>query len=292
MKSVRRPILVLIALILLAAADATLAQRTATPRQLQTARMLRTAGGVEFSFVGAKGGRAPLLVVLGGDRKTTIEREDYNAIGALVAKHGFVQASLDLPCHGDDSRPGEPQGIAGWRARLEKGERLFGTFTARISAIVDYLAQEGDADAARVAVCGSSRGGFSALHAAAAEPRLRYVIAFSPATDLLALREFQGIADPAPARALDAMLLAERLADRNVWISMGHNDERVGSRHAIDFALRLMEISPRRKEAMTHFWSIDDILLTVGPSQGAGGHSTHRNAHEEAAAWLLRRVGH
>ena len=38
--------------------------------------------------------------------------------------------------------------------------------------------------------------------------------------------------------------------------------------------------------------SIDDILLTVGPSQGAGGHSTHRNAHEEAAAWLLRRVGH
>ena len=63
-------------------------------------------------------------------------------------------------------------------------------------------------------------------------------------------------------------------------------------RHAIDFALRLMEISPRRKQAMTHFWSIDDILLTVGPSQGAGGHSTHRNAHEEAADWLLRRVGH
>jgi len=39
---------------------------------------------------------------------------------------------------------------------------------------------------------------------------------------------------------------------------------------------------------MTHFWSGDDIRLTVTPSEGAGGHTSYRGAHEDAATWILR----
>ena len=89
---------------------------------------------------------------------------------------------------------------------------------------------------------------------------MRFVVGFAPVTNLLALKEFSGIADPAPARALDVMTLADKLLDRPLWISIGDNDERVDSRHAIDFALRMMRISVRHKMPMTHFWSGDDIL--------------------------------
>jgi hypothetical protein len=87
------------------------------------------------------------------------------------------------------------------------------------------------------------------------------------------------------------MTLAGKLADRALLLSISYNDERIGSRHAMDFALRLMELSPAQKRPMNGLWSGDEIKLTVTPAQGAEGHSTFQTAHEEAAAWLLRRFG-
>jgi dienelactone hydrolase len=280
-------------LVLLAATCApTNSQTVVKPARLAEATMLRTPSGVEFAIVGAKGARpAPTLFVLGGAARDTVENETSNRIGWLLAKHGFLSVALDIPCHGKDQRLGEPPGLAGWRARLEKGEQLLTEFTRRLSSVIDFLVREGYADPARLGVTGPSRGGFIALHSAAAESRLRFAIAFAPVTDLLALREFQGIADPAPARALDVMRLLDKLVDRLIWVSIGHNDERVGTRHAIDFALQLMELSPLHKKPMTHFWSGDDIRLVVTPSEGASGHSSYRMAHDEAAAWVLRQLG-
>ena len=261
-------------------------------RHLQTAADLQTDDGVRFGFVGVKEARrAPLVFILGGDRKSELEGEGSNLVGWLLAEHGFVQASLDIPCYGDDARPGEPGGMRGWRARLEKGEPLFENLQKQAASVVNYLARQGTVDPERVGVCGVSRGGFVALHLGAAEPGMRFVVGFAPVTDLLALKEFSGIADPAPARALDVMTLADKLLDRPLWISIGDNDERVDSRHAIDFALRMMRISVRHKMPMTHFWSGDDIRLTVTPSEGANGHSSYRGAHEDAATWILRLYG-
>ena len=96
---------------------------------------------------------------------------------------------------------------------------------------------------------------------------------------------------PSAAARLDVMTLTGKLADRPLWLSISYNDERVGTRHAIDFALRMMELSHKYRKPMTGLWSDDEIKLTVTPSQGAEGHSTFQTAHEEAAAWLLRRFG-
>jgi dienelactone hydrolase len=278
--------LALAAVLLVVVADA---QPQTRARHLQTAADRRTEDGVRFGFVGPRGPRpAPLMFMFGGERRGELEGEGSNLVGWLLAQHGFAQASLDIPCFGDDARPGEPAGMSGWRARLEKGEPLFAAFQEQVRSVVGQLARDGTVDPERVGVCGVSRGGFVALHVGAAEPRMRFIAVFAPVTDLLALREFHGIADPAPARALDVMTLADKLRDRPLWISIADQDERVDSRHAIEFALHMMRISARHRMPMTHFWSGDDIRLTVTPSEGANGHSSYRGAHEDAAAWILR----
>jgi hypothetical protein len=91
------------------------------------------------------------------------------------------------------------------------------------------------------------------------------------------------------AARLDVMTLTPKLTGRPIWLSISYNDERVGTRHAIDFALRLMELSPAYRKPMTGSWSDDAIKLILSPAEGAKGHSTYAAAHEEAAAWLLRR---
>src|SRR5688572_16655051 len=195
-------------LVLVAAWVVPLNAQEVKPRHLAQSTMLRTPSGVEFAIVGTKGARpAPVLFVMGGAAQQIIENESSNLVGYLLAKHGFLSVALDIPCHGKDRRPSEKEGMDCWRARLEKKEDLLSGFMSRLSSVIDFLIKEGYADPDRLGAAGPSRGGFMALHSAAVEPRLRYAVAFAPLTDLLALREFKGIADPAPARALDVMLL-------------------------------------------------------------------------------------
>src|SRR5262245_4479652 len=115
-------------------------QTVVKPARLNEATMLRTPSGVEFALVGGKTARpAPTLFVLGGAARETVEMETSNRIGWVLAKHGFLSVSLDIPCHGKDQKPGEPQGIKGLRARLEKGEQPVAEFTRRLSSVIDFL---------------------------------------------------------------------------------------------------------------------------------------------------------
>ena len=228
--------------------------------------------------------------MLGSDCQTTLEREDFNEVGALLAPKGYLQAAIDTPGHGDDRRPGEPEGVAAWRTRLEKGENPIAAFVESLRTVLTYLIDQGWVDRDRVGVAGSSRGGFLALHAAAGDPRLRYVVAFAPVSDLLAVREFNGMANAAAARALDIMPLADKLTGRSLLISIGHNDQRVGTQHVIDFSVRLMQLAAPPGKTMTHFWSSDEVKFILSPSEGANGHSTYRHAHDDAAAWILLRT--
>ena len=278
-------------LLMLAVAVAAAAQAP-SPKRLQTARLLKTPGGIRFALAGPEQPRrAPLLFVLGADCRLSLEREDFNEVGALLAPKGYLQAAIDTPGHGDDRRPGEPEGIAAWRTRLEKGENPIAAFVESLRTVLTHLIDQGWVDPERVGVAGSSRGGFLALHAAAGDPRLRYVVAFAPVSDLLAVREFNGMVNPASARALDIMPLAEKLTGRSLLISIGHNDQRVGTQHVIDFALRLMQLAAPPGKVMTHFWSSDEVKFILSPSEGANGHSTYRHAHDDAAAWILQRTG-
>ena len=259
--------------------------------ETKTLRMLQTPSGVRFGMLGDKGPLpAPTLFVFATDAQSA-QAESYNAVGHLLAPHGFLSVSLDLPCHGADARAGEPGGLSGWRARLEKGEDLVSGFLSKVFAVRDFLVQERYADPRRIAACGTSRGGFIALHFAAADASVRCVVAFAPVTDLMALKEFSGMSGDQAAGRLSVLNIADRLAGRSLWMSIGHNDRRVSTDTAIAFARKAMEGDTAWKvkegRQRTGAWTEATMKLVVVPSEGETGHSTYSQAHREAAAWVL-----
>jgi dienelactone hydrolase len=243
--------------------------------------VLRTPKGVRFGVQGEKGkSPAATLFVFASRIEDSLGNDTYNKVGRLVAKQGVISVSLDVPCHGEDTKPGEPAGLSGWRARIEKGDDWVGDFAARVKDVLDHLVDQGYTDPKRVAVCGTSRGGFIALQMAASEPRFRCAAAFAPVTNLLALSEFNGMANPAPASALSIINRADQLAGRSIWVCIGNNDQRVSTDDLIAFTRKVSAVSIAQKKPA-------NVELHVMPSLG---HTIHLTAHDEAAAWIATQI--
>jgi pimeloyl-ACP methyl ester carboxylesterase len=242
-------------------------------------KVLQTPSGVRFGILGDKPAKpAPTLFVLATSVEEALKSASFNKVGHLLARDGCLCVALDVPCHGADLKLGEPAGLNGWRARLAKGDDLVGAFTKKSSEVLDYLIKEGYTAADRVAVCGTSRGGFIALHWAAAEPRISSVVGFAPVSDLLVLTEFRGMEKHAATRSLALIEQAQNLAGRSIWVCIGNNDARVGTDHLIAFTRKLVAISTDAKKPAP-------VELHVMPTIG---HRVHDTAHDEAAAWIAR----
>jgi dipeptidyl aminopeptidase/acylaminoacyl peptidase len=144
--------------------------------------------------------------------------------------------------------------------------------------VLDYLIRQGFTDGTRVAVFGTSRGGFMAFHFAAAEPRVRHIAAFAPVTDLLTLREFFEMPNDQRARAIAANTLAGRLQDCAIWIIIGSTDHRVGTSRAVAFTQRLIEVAEARGRRPS-------IELHIEPTEG---HRVPDGCYAQAAHWLQK----
>jgi dienelactone hydrolase len=189
---------------------------------------------------------------------------------------------IEPPCHGEDRKADEPDGLAGWRHRLDRGENVVQLFNAKARAVLDHVMAQGLVDPGRVAICGTSRGGFLAFHFAANEPRIKAAAGFSPVTDLLALAEFKGAAVDGVAEKLTLTHIAPQLIGRPVWLSIGNNDQRVDTDRAIAFSRAIVHASVRQnKEAKI----LIPVELVIAPS---AGHSKIDHAHELLAAWLMK----
>lgn len=244
-------------------------------------KILHTPGKVRFGVLGEKGAApAPTLFVLASEIEVTLVGPDFNKVGRFLAPQGWLSVALDVSCHGQDSKPGEPTGLAGWRARMEKGDNFTVSLARQVSEVLDHLIAEGYTDKSRVALCGTSRGGFMALHCAALEPRFRAVAAFAPVTDLLKVSEFSGLEKNDLANSLKLVHLADKLAGRSIWICIGNNDERVSTDECIAFTRAVTKSAISRKLPA-------EIEIHVMPSIG---HSIHKTAHDEAAAWFQKRI--
>lgn len=245
-------------------------------------QILKTDDGVRFGILGNKPAQpAPTLVLLASTPEVTLGNDDYLQAGVTLSKQGYLCVSLDLPCHGQERAPGEPDGLAGWRYRLEKGEDFVGDLQRRTRAMLDYLIVNKLTDPNRIAACGTSRGGFSALHVAAADKRIRCVAAMAPVTDLMVLEEFKTLSPPDKAAALSIEKHAEKLVDQGVWIVIGDRDVRVGTDHAIAFARRLSAIAVERN-VPSHV----ELLVRSEPR----GHTTPPGAAAQAAAWIAAQL--
>ena len=243
---------------------------------------LQTDTGVKFAFWGGKPAvPAPTLFVFALSAKETLGSIKYRQSGNQLTDRGFLLVSLDLPCHGADRRLREPEGLAGWRARVDSGEPLVEPFVRRASAVLDYLVKHKYSDSNHVAACGTSRGGFAAMHFAAADARVKCVAGFAPVTDLAALSEFKDVSDLSAIAKLSLASQADRLAGRPVWIAIGDADQRVDTDRAIALSRSLSTAARQQKLP-------SGVELHVLPE--GRGHAEPRGSAEAGAEWIEDRT--
>ncbi|MEI7437048.1 MAG: prolyl oligopeptidase family serine peptidase [bacterium] len=242
---------------------------------------LTTVAGTAFAMLPPHGGApAPTLLLFAMAGADTLTTEPYCLVGRLLHERGWNVVSLDLPCHGADRRAVAPAELAGWAARTAAGEDIVAAFQVRVNDVTGHLVTTGIADSARIAAAGTSRGGFLAFHAAAGNPHIRAVAAFSPVTDLLALSEFAGQERNPLARRLALANVVEALAGRAAWITIGNADTRVDTGKTVAFAQALTAAGQSRSRAC-------DVTLRVLPEPG---HCSFPEWHDQAAAWFLKKI--
>jgi dienelactone hydrolase len=258
---------------LLAAASVVLAGPVETGIRIE-----RLPDGTRYGIIGGKPERpAPLIVMLQGGLEGALAEPLYTATARLLVRQGYVAVVLDAPAHSEDARAGEGAELAAWCRRLDAGEDLLGALQERVGRLLDWLVREGHADPRRLAVAGTSRGGFLAFHVAAADPRFRCAGAISPVTDLRRLREFDASVRPERAAELAIDRLVTRLAGRPVWISIGNQDERVGTDSVIACSRRLVEAAAGEAPVELHVHAVP-------------GHRSTIRDHELLAAWIAAQL--
>jgi dienelactone hydrolase len=243
-----------------------------------------TAGVVKFSAIGPlPKSPAPTVLIFAMDRQTSLQTRSFNRSGVILRDmHGFFCVSIDVPAHGEDARPGEKTGLPGWRARLERNENFVSKFVERATSVLSHLIAQGYTDRNRVAIVGTSRGGFLALHFAAANAEVDAIVALAPPVDLSRVREFAELKDHPLTRSLALLTLAQKPGlQKPIWITIGNNDDRVDTDECIRFARAVAEAAPAGT-------AMRPIELHVVPGDG---HRQPPGTHENAAAWIARTFG-
>eukprot|EP00913_Durusdinium_trenchii_P028501 g26729.t1 len=268
-------------LILAATSPALFNVATAAPPE-QLVRTFKTPDGVEYGLWGKPTEKpAPTLVVLAGTIEGTLGGRTYRQCGNQLAKQGYLLVSIDIPCHGKQSIPGQPNGLTGWSHRVGKNENIVDENNARLSKVLDHLIRTGVTDPKRIAACGTSRGGFLAIHFAAADKRVKCAAGFAPVTDLAALSEFRTRAGHPLVKKLSLANQAEKLAGRPVWVIIGDRDDRVGTDKAYEFASRV-SAAARKKNVPSN------VALHI--LSEPRGHTTPPGGPEMAAKWIDRQL--
>jgi len=247
-------------------------------------KFLTTHNGVRFGLWGKDVNLpSPTIFIFASSIEETLGDPYYRQCGNALAEMGYLCVSLDLPCHGQNKRSEEPEGLEGWRYRIDHGEEHFiAEFNKQVSDVLDHLIANGFTDPGKVTACGTSRGGFAALHFAASDARISGVAAFSPVTDLAVLTEFDGAGHKPGVRGLALTGQAKNLADRNIWLVIGDRDKRVGTDAAIEFASRVWQVSKDRDLPA-------GLELHIMPEPL--GHTTPAGASDQAAEWILKTIG-
>jgi hypothetical protein len=193
-------------------------------------------------------------------------KENHADFARLATANGWAALTFDLPGHGSSER------------------ELTGGVVEDVRRMVQLLAGEDGVDPARIALRGSSLGGFLSITAAASAPEVAGVIAICPAGEEHLARgvrrgRFQmRIGDPLD---LEAWLLAqdigqsvERIAGRPLILMHAEGDTQIPSDHSAELYERAGE--PRK--------------LIIAPG---GAHTTIQHDPElqsVALRWLERRL--
>ena len=249
----------------------------------QKVQLMNTPDGIEFGVWGSPKSEhpAPTLIVLATTIKKTLNSAYYRHCGNQLTNRGFICVSINLPCHGDQRIDGEPEGLSGWSHRAARDSDFVAEFNNRLSKVLDYLVNQGLSDPKKIAACGTSRGGFLAIHAAIHDPRVKCVAAFAPVTDLSTLIEFKLTNKCQLVKKYNLINRASDLAGRKVWIIIGDQDKRVNTDNAVQLAREISKES--RKNDLP-----SKVALHVLPEPR--GHMIPAGADIMAADWIFQEI--
>lgn len=245
---------------------------------------LKTTDGVEFGVWGSElnsSAPKPLLFILASTIEETLGDAYYRQCGSRLGKEeGWLCVSIDLPLHGAYKKKESPSEIAGWADAARNGIDLVTENNNRMYKVLQYLIENGYADKERIALCGTSRGGYLALQFAAMEPRVNSVAAFCPVTDLSVLTEFKGI----PKSTIDTYFSLndkiDKLSQKWIWIVIGDQDSRVDTDEVIRFSRKVSESDRKLKGRQK-----GGIELNV--MYEPRGHTTPAGSVDRAVDWVL-----
>jgi uncharacterized protein len=163
----------------------------------------------------------PAIVIVHGAGS---RKENHADFARLATATGWAALAFDLPGHGNSEPP------------------MSGAAVDDVIAMARVLGSQEGVDGERIAVRGSSLGGFLAIHAAAASPQIAGVIAICPAgaghlASGLRRGKFEmRVGDPV---ALEAWLLTrqlgqavERIAPRPLILMHAEGDTQIPSDHS------------------------------------------------------------
>ncbi len=227
---------------------------------------------------GLAGEHSALLLNISATADLALGDETQNHPVQPFLDAGHFVASFDLPCHGERVRPGQGEALSGMGRAFLAGEDPFAQFVRDGKAAVDACLERG-AGNGRVVGYGVSRAGYCLLRLAAADPRLLAVAALSPVTDWGIPEEFTETCPRTRTWPLRISHWAGDLAATAVHLSVGSQDDVVGTRACVDFAMELFEIQRRERRQET--------LLSQLHVVDSPGHSPSRESRLDAVRFLL-----
>jgi len=186
--------------------------------------------------------------------------------------------SMTLPGH-ENNLPAT-EAIRVWADDYAQKKAVLDTFLDEFNTALNFAIREKFVDVQKMGVAGLSRGGLLALHAAARDERLKYVLGFAPVTDLCEVHEFNHLIDDERVRALSAVNLSPFLIHQHLKLYSGNCDTRVGTRACIDFALSVVEHAQEKGVRSPK------VELSLYPSVGIDGHGTPLDIFREGATWM------
>ena len=186
--------------------------------------------------------------------------------------------SMTLPGHENDLPATEA--IKVWADdfshKKDPIEQFLGAFATALAFAIDKKF----VDPNKMAIGGLSRGGFIALHAAARDARLKFVLAFAPITKLHQAREFAALHDDPRVQALDAGHLGHALMHHQLRFYIGNHDSVVNTRSCFDCAMSIVD------SAVNHQVRSPKVEFFLYPSIGHRGHGTPPEVFRQGADWI------
>ncbi len=244
---------------------------------------LKTGEGVEFGIWGVdlKKTPKPVLFILSSTIDETLSNEYFRQCGNRLGREfGWICVSIDLPYHGGLKTKGEPGELVGWAVAVSRGIDFVQENNKRMKSVLEYLIAEGYADKKKIALCGTSRGGFLALQFAAAEPMVKSLAVFAPVTDLSVLREFAGIKKTDIPMLFSLENKIEVLSGKWIWVVIGNMDTRVNTDEVIRFARNISRVAQNNK-----LKGGVELNVMFEPR----GHTTPAGSVDRAVEWISKK---